>query len=81
MHNSEKNPSYWFTCLPYEVRKEKHYPFTLYVDYVIIMKCGTYDFQENGIDLLPDRQLCLENIYFEGLEIASDFLLSSDESE
>ena len=51
------------------------------MDYVIIMKCGPYDFQENGIDLLPDRQLLLENIYFEGLEIVSDFPLSSNESE
>lgn len=51
------------------------------MDYVIIMKCGAYDFQENSIDVSPDRQLCLENTYFKGLEIVSDSPSSSDESE
>ena len=45
------------------------------------MKCGAYDFPENSIDVSPDRQLCLENTYFKGLEIVSDSPSSSDESE
>ena len=47
----------------------------------MIVKCGTYEFQENDIDLLPDRQLCLEKNYFKGLEIVSNSRSSSDESE
>ena len=39
------------------------------------------DFQENGIDLLPHRQIMLEKIYFKGLELLSDSASSSDESE
>ena len=39
------------------------------------------DFQKNGIEPLPDRQLCYENNYFEGLELVPDGVSSSDESE
>lgn len=81
IHNRKNNPEYWCTCLPYELRREKHCTSTLYMDYVILLTAKPGDFQENGIDLLPDRQLCYENNYFEGLELVSDSASSSDESE
>ena len=49
------------------------------MDYVILLTAKPGDFQENGIDLSPDRQLCYENN--EELELVSDSTLSSDESE
>ena len=51
------------------------------MDYVIIFPGIPSDFQENNIDLLPLRQIMLEKIYFEGLELLSDSASSSDESE
>ena len=51
------------------------------MDYVILFTAKPGDFQENGIDLLPERQLCYGNNYFEGLELVPDSASSSDESE
>ena len=51
------------------------------MDYVILRSAKPGDFQENDMELLPDRQFCYENNYFEGLELVPDSASSSDESE
>ena len=80
-HNPKNNPNYWCTCLPYELKQEKLCGSSLYMDYVIICQGIPSDFQENGMDLLPHRQIMLEKIYFERQEPLSDSASSSDESE
>ena len=47
------------------------------MDYVILSLGSHGDFRENGVDLLPERQLFLEKSYPEGLEIVSDSASSS----
>ena len=47
------------------------------MDYVILSLGSHGDFRENGVDLLPERQLFLEKSYLEGLEIVSDSASSS----
>ena len=81
IHNRKNNSNYWCTCLLYELRQEKRCSSSLYMDYVINFPGIPSDFQENSIDLLPHRQIMLEKIYFEGLELLSDSASSSDELE
>ena len=50
------------------------------MDYVILCLARPGDFQENAVDLLPERQLFLEKSYIKELEIVSDSASSSDES-
>ena len=60
IHSRKNNPDYWFTYLPYELTQEKLCGSSLCMDYVIIFPGIPSDFQENGIDFLPDRQIKLE---------------------
>ena len=80
IHNRKNNPNYWCTCLPYEFNRANSGSFILYMDYVILCLARPGDFQENAVDLLPERQLFLEKSYIKELEIVSDSASSSDES-
>ena len=81
IHNCKNNLNYWCTCLPYKLRQEKRCASSLYMDYIIIFPEIPNDIQENGIDLLSHRQIMMEKIYFERLELLSDGALSSTELE
>ena len=79
--NHHNNTNYSYTCLPYELRREKHCNTSLYMDYVISFHAPPDNFQENGIDLLSDRLVCFERNYFEGIELVSDNELSSSSED
>ena len=79
IHNRKNNPNYWCACFPNEFNNGANSSsFPWYVDYAIVSLANPNNFQENGVDLLPDWQLFWEKSYLEKLEIVSD---SADESE
>ena len=49
IHNRKNNPNYFYTCFPYELRKQENYAYKLYMDYVIDFIAKPGDFEENGI--------------------------------
>ena len=78
IHNRKNSLNYWCACLAYELNRANSDSFTLYINYVILSLASFGDFQQNTLDLLPERQLFLEKSYLEGLEIASDSASFSD---
>ena len=55
IHNRKDNPNYWCSCLPNKLRKEKCCGSTLCIDYVTIFPGIPSNFQDNRIDLVPEK--------------------------
>ena len=49
--NRKRNVNFWCTFLPYELKKENNFSYSLYMDYIKLLKIHHSYFDENGIDV------------------------------
>ena len=56
--NRKRNVNFWSTFLPYGLKKEKNFSYSLYMDYIISLKIHPSYIDENGIDIsLQNEQI------------------------
>ena len=56
--NRKRNVNFWSTFLPYGLKKEKNFSYSLYMDYIISLKIHPSYIDENEIDIsLQNEQI------------------------
>ena len=69
IHNKWNNLKLWCTCLPYELKNQPSDGYALAMDYVILISVRPQNFSANGMDLLPDKEQFLNELYYNDLLI------------
>ena len=75
IHNKCNNLNLWCTCFPHELKNQPSDSYALAMDYVILILVRPQNFSANGVDLLPDKEEFLTELYYNDLLIEDGLMI------